>query len=691
MGTGSADASVSGGTMPYTYSWSNGATTQDISNLGSGIYTLAVTDANNCMTTCDVVIGGLICSISQTACDQNNFGSAQATVTGGTAPYTYLWSTGETTSSISGLIPDRIYGLVVVDAEDCETACEIFIERCNTCDIICSTAFARLDGFEHCFDQFGFSEWGWTNGLLGQGSYAFDLYSEALQCNINNGTLVGEVLVDYTNDEVTVTYNMFGDYVLSLTSLYVGCTDIPTSNGAQTIAPSQYPYIQSLDDATTYTYVIDVSSFPCEGIYVIAHAEVCLPNELICNIVGTNPDCNGNLGIADASVVGGIAPYRFLWSTGETTEDISGLTGGYYTLTVTDENNCAATCDVALTYPTIPSPSIGPFCQNDAPYDLSDVLTNPSLMGSWSGPGVRNNIFYPSAMSTGMHDVYYNDEFSCVSSILSIFVDTICCPLDYAEVNGRKLIGIQSDTVHYETNGILESEQLIEANTIYDSKRQICLQPEFEVTLGTTFIAQIDGCPCRLESGVSVQEYLNDGVNPIDLYDCGVPLDSLYGKAYGGGLLFYLDVNNLYGFDGLIAGHLDLTGSPAWLCEGTDNSDIPNSSGAAPYSGPGSDIGFGLSNTVLGCLNPASAARRCLSFNNGFDDWFLPSYKELEAMYQNLHQQGFGNFDNSINALPYWSSSEFDANSAPILFFNQNTTSLQVKSAGGLVRPARMF
>jgi hypothetical protein len=495
MSTGAADASVFGGTMPYTYLWSNGATTQDVTGLSIGNYTLNVTDAKNCMTTCDVMIGGFACSITPTVCDLNNLRGAESTVIGGTPPYSYLWSTGETTSSIGNLIPGT-YNLVVIDSEECESACDVVIDRCITCDQICGTTFARLDGFEHCFDEYGYSQWGWTNGILGQGSYTFDLYSEALLCDLSNGDLVGELLVDFGNDTVIVTYNLFGSYTMSLSNLYIGCVDIPTNNGAQTVSPSQYPYQQFHDHVTSYTYVIDVSQLPCEGIYVIAHAETCLPNEFSCDIVGTSVDCSGgSTGAADASVTGGVPPYRYIWSTGQTTQDISGLPAGLYTLNVMDENNCTTVCDVRITYPSTPVTQIGPFCQNDAPYDLNNLITDPNSMGAWIGPGVSDDIFYPSALSVGMHDVYYEDEITCVSSMLSIMVNERCCPPDYAEANDRKLIGIQSHPIHYQTDGILDSDQIIDANTIYDSKLQINLQPEFEVKLGAEFSALFDGCP----------------------------------------------------------------------------------------------------------------------------------------------------------------------------------------------------
>jgi hypothetical protein len=418
-----------------------------------------------------------------------------SSVSGGMPPYSYLWSTGETTQSIEGLIPGT-YTLIVTDAQDCETECEVIVNRCTSCEENCSTAFARLNGFEQCFDQFGYTQWGWTNGLLGQGNYTFDLHSEALLCDLNNGTLVGQLTLNYTNDLVVATYTLTGNYYMTLTSFYVGCQTIPVVDGTQTVSPSQYPYQVLQNNTTTYTFTIDVTHLPCEGIYVIAHAEICLPSDFACDISSTSVDCSGgSTGMATASVTGGISPYNYLWSTGETIISINGLSEGVYSLTVTDETSCTTTCDVVITYPPISVQQIGPFCQNDAPYDLRTLITDPNLMGSWGGPGVSEEIFYPSSLPVGIHDILYVDQVSCVSAMVSIFVDTICCPPDYAASNGRKLIGIQEDIVHYETDGILDSEQVIEANTIYDSKLQIMLQPEFEVILGHEFSAIIDGCP----------------------------------------------------------------------------------------------------------------------------------------------------------------------------------------------------
>ncbi|REJ81962.1 MAG: T9SS C-terminal target domain-containing protein [Bacteroidetes bacterium] len=107
---GTATANVSGGTGPYTYSWSNFATTQSISGLSPGLYSVTVTDANGCVKTGTyAVLMGNCNNLSVTVTGTHatsftsNNGSATASVTGGTPPYSYQWNNGATTASATGL------------------------------------------------------------------------------------------------------------------------------------------------------------------------------------------------------------------------------------------------------------------------------------------------------------------------------------------------------------------------------------------------------------------------------------------------------------------------------------------------------------------------------------------------------------------------------------------------------------
>lgn len=98
---GSADLTVSGGTPPYTFSWSSGSTQKDPTNLSAGNNTVTITDANGCTATESVLLTDpppITTSITGTdpICNGGNDGSANLTVNNGTAPFTFNWSSGST-------------------------------------------------------------------------------------------------------------------------------------------------------------------------------------------------------------------------------------------------------------------------------------------------------------------------------------------------------------------------------------------------------------------------------------------------------------------------------------------------------------------------------------------------------------------------------------------------------------------
>lgn len=123
VSNGTATVSVTGGTVPYTYFWSNGMTSATANNLNVGTYNVQITDANGCKTTATVSITqptALVATPSSTniTCYGLNDGTASVTVSGGTAPYTYSWSNGQTGTSLASLAKGS-YTLTVTDANNC--------------------------------------------------------------------------------------------------------------------------------------------------------------------------------------------------------------------------------------------------------------------------------------------------------------------------------------------------------------------------------------------------------------------------------------------------------------------------------------------------------------------------------------------------------------------------------------------
>lgn len=120
---GKIDLYVTGGTAPYTFAWSNGATDEDLDNLAPGNYSVTVTDANGCITpqvgvnvkSATAVAAG---TTSSTPDNGSSNGSATADATGGTHPYTFSWDNGDTGQTIEGLAAGT-YTVTITDYYGC--------------------------------------------------------------------------------------------------------------------------------------------------------------------------------------------------------------------------------------------------------------------------------------------------------------------------------------------------------------------------------------------------------------------------------------------------------------------------------------------------------------------------------------------------------------------------------------------
>ncbi|OFY64374.1 MAG: hypothetical protein A3H98_03880 [Bacteroidetes bacterium RIFCSPLOWO2_02_FULL_36_8] len=122
---GAIDISVSGGTAPYTYAWSNGGSTQDLTSLAAGNYTVTVTETGGCTATyTNSITAPAAWSVTNTTtnvlCPCASTGAVNITVSGATSPYTYLWSNSASVEDITSVVAGT-YTVTITDSKSCTT------------------------------------------------------------------------------------------------------------------------------------------------------------------------------------------------------------------------------------------------------------------------------------------------------------------------------------------------------------------------------------------------------------------------------------------------------------------------------------------------------------------------------------------------------------------------------------------
>ena len=184
------------------------------------------------------------------------------------------------------------------------------------------------------------------------------------------------------------------------------------------------------------------------------------------------------------------------------------------------------------------------------------------------------------------------------------------------------------------------------------------------------------------------QRQLDNGIHPLEIYqelvDKGTPpelaLKRFYGKKYKEGLIFYLNAEE---GTGLIAATSDQSDNEEWGCE-----SLYSEINAGLRVPEGEQINDGQANTKAIwplCQNDGGAAKLCREFGQ---EWFLPSKKELDLMFTNLHLNGHGDFA----ATNYWSSTgAHPIQLAWALDFGHNHQNLCTLGSRFHVRAAKAF
>lgn len=356
--SGAIDITVTGGTGPYTFAWSNGAITEDVSGLIAGSYSVVVTDANACIDSISVTITQpasnvqIVVDKKDVLCKGDNSGWAYATVTGGIGPYLINWNNGDITNLSDSLIAG-VYTVQAIDANGCVANSGTVINEpltnitfsATSIDASCfgsndgTITVTPMDGVMPYTVIFGDTSINLFNNNLN--SYTIENLHQGnypVQVEDGNGCrYLDSIYVDQPDSLVVIgtpidaTCFGFADGAIG-TIIQGGTTPYTTIWSNATVN-------QNLVGVTAGWYTINVIDF--NGCTALSSWQVEQPDEILISPTITDPSCRDN---HDGSITifteGGIPGYDYLWSNSEITSDVFDLAPGQYVLIVTDQNGC---------------------------------------------------------------------------------------------------------------------------------------------------------------------------------------------------------------------------------------------------------------------------------------------------------------------------------------------------------------
>ncbi|MBL0053846.1 MAG: T9SS type A sorting domain-containing protein [Bacteroidetes bacterium] len=469
---GTASVVATGGTAPYSYVWNTGGSLNNIWNLIAGTYTVTVTDANGCIATNNIVVtqpavlDTISTSSTAATCGACN-GTGTATITGGTLPYTYLWGNGNTNAIATGLCGGNNF-VVVTDANGCTiTVCVKVNSTGGFTASLNSPTYAGgynircnggLDGaINLTTNPQGAYTYSWSNGattedLFGVGAGTYDVI-------VSYGTCTQAVSITLTEPTLLTA---------TATGTNVGCNGnnngTATASGAGGVMPYTYAWSngQTTQTATglmggTYTVTIGDAN----GCTATASYTVTAPaSGLSITESHANPTCTGNNGSINITVTGGTAPYTYIWTGGQTTEDLTGIGAGSHTVTVTDAGGCTISLCVVLTQPNAIVVSVSTSaasCNGGNNGSAAAAASGGTAPYSylWSNGGNTSSI---TGLYPGTYTVTVTDAAGCTTSMskvvgaptaIVIVTDSTTNVTGMGGTNGAAYISVSGGTSPY--------------------------------------------------------------------------------------------------------------------------------------------------------------------------------------------------------------------------------------------------
>ncbi|MFT4534342.1 MAG: hypothetical protein ACI9P5_001700 [Saprospiraceae bacterium] len=436
---GSATASSTGGTGPYTYAWSNGGSGATQTNLTAGTYTVTATDGNDC-----TIVGSVDISEPPTALTagivvttQPNCGNADGTLSafgdGGTPEYTYLWN-NESTNAVLTNIAAGDYSVTTTDSNGCTAeaavtltenegislaANDVINNNCNGGSIGAATITA--DGGVGTYTYL------WSNGGTNETETGLDAGSYSITVT-DIGSCTGVITIEITEPQ---------PFLANETIVHISCDG--AEDGSITLAASggtgalSYAWSIGSTEATISNlvpgqYSATISdALDCFGEFQFVIQE---PDPIVIDIVSTMvPNCPGDsTGIIIIEASGGIGAFTYLWNNGDTTATISNLEEGDYSISVTDANECISEASFTLDDPSeieVTATETMPSC-----FDSTDGSIAVSASG---GAGGFTYLWENGNTTESLENIPigdYNVEVTDMNNCSKSFIFTLSGPLE---------------------------------------------------------------------------------------------------------------------------------------------------------------------------------------------------------------------------------------------------------------------
>ncbi len=359
---GAAQASVTGGTPPYTYEWANGSSSAEATGLPAGEQQVIVRDANGCQASASVAIGEDLLPLqarieesSSISCVKERDGALVAQVEGGKPPYRYDWEHDSINSSRATEIGKGEYAVTVTDAAGNEAMASYTLEEPEKLTVTAKVLSPASTGQENGVAEASASNgtppytYEWTNGETGSRAEKLAPQMHTLVVTDQNGCTAA-VSIGVSEDIQPLQLALEVASPIDCAGNSTGALAAELSGGKGPFAYAWSAEGQSGDSAdglAAGAYQLTVTD--AAGNSAQAEASLSAPPALQARAEVASPaSTNASDGAAEGSAEGGTPPYTYAWPGGGTGARADGLAPGSYELTVTDQNGCTSVASVEV-------------------------------------------------------------------------------------------------------------------------------------------------------------------------------------------------------------------------------------------------------------------------------------------------------------------------------------------------------